>query len=120
MTPLVCALTVVMSIAAEGRNRRGETRLRGQEVLGPLRGLGIRPLVLVTRGLGNPLPRSQGLGGGSSAERCVRFQRSRERSPQATDNYVLFSPSSGCELSGPVLRDSHNMANWVRYPLPLF
>ena len=28
----------------EGRNRRGETRLRGPEVLEPLRGLGIRPL----------------------------------------------------------------------------
>ena len=40
----------------EGRNRRGETRLRGPEVLGPLRGLGIRPLVSVIRGLGNPFP----------------------------------------------------------------
>ena len=70
----------------EGRNRRGETRLRGPEVLGPLRGLGIRPLVSVIRGLGNPIPRgplelwkgTQGLGGGSSgaSERCVRFQQS--------------------------------------------
>ena len=40
----------------EGRNRRGETRLRGPEVLGPFRGLGIRPLVSVIRGLGNPFP----------------------------------------------------------------
>ena len=40
----------------EGRNRRGETRLRGPEVLGPLRGLGIRPLVSAIRGLGNPFP----------------------------------------------------------------
>ena len=38
----------------EGRNRRGETP--GPEVLGPLRGLGIRPLVSVIRGLGNPFP----------------------------------------------------------------
>ena len=40
----------------EGRNRRGETRLRGPEVLGPFRGLGIRPLVSVIRGLGSPFP----------------------------------------------------------------
>ena len=40
----------------EGRNARGEARLRGPEVLGPLRGLGIRPLVSAIRGLGNPLP----------------------------------------------------------------
>ena len=40
----------------EGRNRRGETQLRGPEVLGPLRGLGLRPLVSVIRGLGNPFP----------------------------------------------------------------
>ena len=39
----------------EGRNRRGET-LRGLEVLGPLRGLGTRPLVSVIRGLGDPFP----------------------------------------------------------------
>ena len=38
----------------EGRNRSGETRLRGPEVLGPPRGLRIRPLVSVIRGLGNP------------------------------------------------------------------
>ena len=35
---------------------RGEARLRGPEVWGPLRGLGIRPLVSVIRGLGNPFP----------------------------------------------------------------
>ena len=40
----------------EGQNRRGETQLRGPEVLGPLRGLGIRPLVSVIRGLGDPFP----------------------------------------------------------------
>ena len=40
----------------KGRNSRGETRLRGPEVLGPLRGLGIRPLVSVIRDLGNPFP----------------------------------------------------------------
>ena len=40
----------------EGRNARGGTRLRGPEVLGPLRGLGIQPLVSAIRGLGNPLP----------------------------------------------------------------
>ena len=40
----------------EGRNRRGETRLRGPGVFGPLRGLGIRPLVSVIWGLGNPFP----------------------------------------------------------------
>ena len=39
-----------------GRNRRGETRPRGPEVLAPLRGLGIRPLVSAIRGLGNPFP----------------------------------------------------------------
>ena len=97
----------------EGRNRRGETRLRGPEVLGPLRGLGIPPLVSVIRGLGNPFRRgpfeprkgSQGLGGGSSgaSERCVRFQRSGERRwaiepsgsyPQARDNFkkILENP----------------------------
>ena len=73
------------SIAARGRNRRGETRLRGPEVLGPLRGLGIRPLVSVIRGLGNPFQRplraperlSEPRGGSSEAsERGVRFQRS--------------------------------------------
>ena len=37
----------------EGRNRRGD---RGPEVLEPLRGLGIRPLVSVIRGFGNPFP----------------------------------------------------------------
>ena len=77
---------VFCQLRPEGRNRRGETRLRGPEVLGPLRGLGIRPLVSVIRGLGKPLARgpleprkgSQGLGGGSSeaSERGVRFQRS--------------------------------------------
>ena len=35
----------INQLRPEGRNRRGETRLRGPEVLGPLRGLGIRPLV---------------------------------------------------------------------------
>ena len=40
----------------KGRNRRGETRLRGPEVLGPLKGLGIRPLVSVIRGSQNPFP----------------------------------------------------------------
>ena len=48
-------------------------RLRSPEVLGPLRGLGIRPLVSVIRGLANPFPEarkgSQGLGEGSSAPR---------------------------------------------------
>ena len=43
-------------VRPEGRNRRGETRLRGPEVLGPLRGLGIRPLVSAIWGLGNPFP----------------------------------------------------------------
>ena len=73
----------------EGRNRRGETQLRGPELLGPLRGLGIRPLVSVIRGLGDPFPEapneevqksSQGLKGGSSeaSERGVRFQRIRK------------------------------------------
>ena len=43
---------VLPSIAARGRNRRGETRLMGSiEVLGPLRGLGIRPLVSVYFGV---------------------------------------------------------------------
>ena len=46
----------VTQLRPEGRNRRGETRLRGPEVLGPLRGLGMRPLVSVIRGLGNPFP----------------------------------------------------------------
>ena len=32
------------------RPRRGETQLRGPEILGPLRGLGIRSLVSVIRG----------------------------------------------------------------------
>ena len=41
----------------EGRNRRGETRLRCPEVLGRFRGLGIRPLVSVIWGLGNPSQR---------------------------------------------------------------
>ena len=36
-----------IQLRPEGRNRSGETRLRGPEVLGPLRGLGIRPLVSV-------------------------------------------------------------------------
>ena len=41
-----------IQLRPEGRNRRGETRLRGPEVLlGLLRGLGIRPLVSVIRGL---------------------------------------------------------------------
>ena len=35
----------------------GETQLRGPEVLGPLRGLGIRPLVSIIRSR-KPLPRS--------------------------------------------------------------
>ena len=95
----------------EGRNRRGETWLRGPEVLGPLSGLGIRPLVSVIRGLGNPfpLPRgplearkgSQGLGGGSSgdSERCVRFQRSGER------RWAIQRP-----LRGPVFPDA---PSWV-------
>ena len=82
---------MINSIPARGRNRRGETRLRGPEVLGSLRGLGIRPLVSVIRGLGNPFPeapprapgkalRASGEGGSSGAsERCVRFQRSGEK-----------------------------------------
>ena len=45
-----------IQLRPEGRNRRGKTRLRGPEVLGPLRALGIRPLVSVIRGLGNPFP----------------------------------------------------------------
>ena len=45
-----------VQLRPEGRNSRGETRLRGSEVLGPLRGLGIRPLVSAIRGLGNPFP----------------------------------------------------------------
>ena len=43
-----------LSIAARGAEQEGETRLRGPEVLGPLRGLGVRPLVSVIRGLGDP------------------------------------------------------------------
>ena len=39
----------------EGRNTRGGTRLRSPEVLAPLLGLGSRPLVSASRGLGNPL-----------------------------------------------------------------
>ena len=46
-----------VQLRPEGRNRRGETRLRGPEVLGPLRGLGIRPLVAVIQGLGTPSQR---------------------------------------------------------------
>ena len=40
------------SIAARGAEQEG----RGPEVLGPLRGLGIRPLVSVIRCLANPFP----------------------------------------------------------------
>ena len=55
----------------EGQNRRVGTRLRGPEVLGPLRGLGIRPLVSVICGLGNPFPeapQSPGKALGTSGE----------------------------------------------------
>ena len=48
--------SVGQELRPEGRNRRDETRLRGPEVLGPLRGLGIRPLVSAIRVLGNPFP----------------------------------------------------------------
>ena len=41
----------------EGRNRRCDTRLKGPEVLGPLGGLGIRPLVSVIRGSETPSQR---------------------------------------------------------------
>ena len=51
-----CPRVPQCQLRPEGRNRRGETRLRGPEVLGPLRGLGIRPLVSVIRGLGNHFP----------------------------------------------------------------
>ena len=74
----------------EGRNARGGTRLRDPEILGPLVGLGIRPLVSAIRGLGNPLlgaPWSPGkaLRGPGAAlkgasERGVRFQRSGKTS----------------------------------------
>ena len=40
----------LIRLRPEGRDARGGTRLRGPEVLGPLRGLGIRPLVSAVRG----------------------------------------------------------------------
>ena len=52
----VASLCCICELRPEGRNRRGETQLRGPEVLGHLRGLGIRPLVSVVRGLGDPFP----------------------------------------------------------------
>ena len=56
LTPLPTSkvMDFLCQLRPEGRNRRGETRLRGPEVLGPLRGLGIRPLVSVIWGLGKP------------------------------------------------------------------
>ena len=45
-----------LSTAAWGVEREGGTRLRGPEVLGPLRGLRVRPLVSAIWGLGNPFP----------------------------------------------------------------
>ena len=79
-----CLRRYKTQLRPEGRNRRGETRLRGPEVLGPL------PRNSTPRfsnsGSRKPLPRgpleprkgSQGLGEGSSgaSERGVRFQRS--------------------------------------------
>ena len=49
----------ISQLRPEGRNRRGETQLRGPEVLGPLRGLGIRPLVSAIWGLGDPFPEAR-------------------------------------------------------------
>ena len=48
---------VFSQLQPEGWTARGGTRLRGSEGVGPLRGLGIRPLVSAIRGLGTPLPR---------------------------------------------------------------
>ena len=46
----VCARACAcVQLRPEGRNRRGETRLRGPEVLRAFRGLGIRPLVSAIR-----------------------------------------------------------------------
>ena len=52
----MCKSFMCLSVAARGAEQEGRTRLRGPEVLGPLRGLGIRPLVSVLQGLGNPFP----------------------------------------------------------------
>ena len=96
----------ISQLRPEGRNRRDETRLRGSRGFGgPLRGLGIRPLVSVIRGSRKPLPRgplelwkgSQGLGGGFSgaSERRVCFQQSGER------RWAIQRP-----LRGPVFPDA--------------
>ena len=69
----------------EGRNRRGETRLRGPEVLGPLRGLSFQyraperlaePRGRLFRGLGEVCPFSKERGkkvGHSEASKRPRF-----------------------------------------------
>ena len=112
----------VIQLRPEGQNARGETWLRGLEVLGPLRGLGIRPLVSAIRGLGIPLPgpplraperlpeARRGFSGAS--ERCVRFQRSG-KTRWATQRPVrgpIFpdAPWGGSNPRAPTLRSQIN------------
>ena len=45
-----------IQLRPEAQNAGGGARFRGPEVLGPLKGLGTRPLISASRGLGNPLP----------------------------------------------------------------
>ena len=71
--------------AARGGNARGGTWLSGPEILGPLSGLGIRPLVSAIRVLGSPLPKGPSeprKGSSGASERCVSFQQSHSEAPK--------------------------------------
>ena len=47
---------VTSSIAARKAEQEGRNPAQGSRGLAPLRGLGVRPIVSVIRGLGNPFP----------------------------------------------------------------
>ena len=88
-------LTIGINCGPRG-GTRGGTRLRGPEVLGPLRGLGIRPLVSVIRGLGNHFP-----GAPKSPRKALRGPGEALQGPRR-GVFVFNGPGKqGGPLTGP-------------------
>ena len=96
-----------------GGNPRVGTRLRGPEVLGPLRGLGIRPLVLAIRGLRHPLPGRLFRGLGEVYSLSTEWENKVGHSEAPKRSHFPGWPLRGFQPSAPTLRPQMN-GFWCR------